>query len=102
MRAAMAKICLDQLWMRHAALQAFFFADFEALDQALGVRGFRWALQAAGRLGHRLYLAAECLGLGACGVGAFYDGEAVELLGLPDGVGLVYAVALGPVRSMKD
>lgn len=101
MRAAMAKVCLDQLWLRHAAMQVLFFVDFPALDAALGERAIRWAFQAAGRLGQRLYLAAESLGLGACGVGAFYDGEAGELLGLPEGLCLAYVMALGPVRSME-
>ncbi|GFK92488.1 hypothetical protein NNJEOMEG_00313 [Fundidesulfovibrio magnetotacticus] len=101
MRPAMASVCLDQLWMRRAAMVALFFADFDALDPLLGARGVRWSFQAAGRLGQRLYLAAESLGLGACGVGAFYDGEAAELLGLPEGTSLLYAVPMGPVKSSR-
>lgn len=99
MREAMAKVCLDQLWMRDAAMHVLFLVDFSELEPCLGDRGYRGALQAAGRLGHRLYLAAESLGIGACGVGAFFDGDAAELLGLPDGAGLAYVVAVGPTRS---
>ena len=99
MRQAMAKICLDQLWMHDATLHVLFLIDFSELEPCLGDRGYRAALQAAGRLGHRLYLAAESLGIGACGVGAFFDGEASELLGLPDGAGLAYVVAVGPTRT---
>jgi len=99
MRQAMAAACLDQLWLRNAALQAVFMIDFDSFDTALGDRGYRAALLDAGRLGHRLYLAAESLGLGACGVGAFYDEEASELLGLPGGTGLAYVVAVGPSKG---
>jgi nitroreductase len=53
---------------------------------------------AAGRLGHRIYLAATALGLGACGIGAFYDGEARELLGLGCGETLLYLVGAGPLK----
>ena len=99
LRPAMAGVCLDQAWMRNAALQVCFFADLPELERNLGPRGYRVALQAAGRLGHRLYLAAESLGLGACGVGAFYDAEAAEVLALPQGVALLYVLALGACKG---
>ncbi|WP_027190644.1 SagB family peptide dehydrogenase [Fundidesulfovibrio putealis] len=99
MRSVMASVCLDQLWMREAAMQVVFCADLPEVEAHLGARGYRAALQGAGRLGHRLYLAAESLGLGACGVGAFFDGEAVETLGLPEGTGMLYAVAAGASRG---
>ena len=98
MGPAMAGICLDQLWMRDAALQVAFMADLPALEETLGPRGYRAALIGAGRLGHRLYLAAESLGRGACGVGAFYDAEAADVLGLPPGVSMLYAVTVGVPR----
>jgi len=94
----MAAISLDQFWMRDAALQLVFLADLPSLEANLGDRGYRAALIGAGRLGHRIYLAAESLGLGACGVGAFYDAEAADVLGLPDGTGLLYTVAVGAPR----
>jgi len=95
MRSAMAAVCLDQLWMRGAAMHVLFMTDFAEIEPNLGNRGYRASLQAAGRLGHRLWLAAESLGLGACGVGAFFDVEAAELLGLPENVGLTYVMTLG-------
>ncbi|WP_243359556.1 SagB family peptide dehydrogenase [Fundidesulfovibrio terrae] len=95
----MAGICLDQLWMRDAAMHVLFFVDFTELELCLGDRGYRSSLQAAGRLGHRLYLAAESLGLGACGVGAFFDAEAADVLGLPEQAGMTYVVSLGVPRK---
>lgn len=52
----------------------------------------------AGRMGERLYLTATAMGLGCCGIGAFYDVEVTELLGLSDVSRLLYLVAVGPVK----
>jgi nitroreductase len=56
----------------------------------------------AGRMGERLYIAATAMGIGCCGIGAFYDGEAASLLRLKDEARLLYLIALGPVKSIKD
>ena len=47
----------------------------------------------AGLLGHRLYLAAEIQGIGASGIGAYYDREVQEFLGTEDWI--LYALACG-------
>lgn len=48
--------------------------------QVDGPRDFRHALLQAGMAGQALYLEATARGLGACGVGAFFDDEVGELL----------------------
>jgi SagB-type dehydrogenase family enzyme len=51
------------------------------IDASLGVpRDWRHALIEAGIQAEQIYLAATALGLGACGVGAFYDDEVSALL----------------------
>lgn len=45
-------------------------------------RGYRHAFIEAGLMGERVYLEAEARGLGACGVGAFYDDDAAALIGV--------------------
>jgi nitroreductase len=55
-------------------------------------------MMSAGRLGQRLYLAATALGLGCCGIGAFCDWEAADLLGLNRSSRLLYLVAVGKVK----
>lgn len=97
----MAHICLDQKWMTHAAVHFLFMADLERLDNLCGPRGYRYAMMHAGRLGQRLYLAAAAMGLGCCGIGAFYDTEASDLLTLKKGSRLLYLLALGPVKSLQ-
>ncbi len=95
----MTAICLDQDWLAQAAVHFLFMAHLGQLDEQWGARGYRYALLDAGRLGERLYLAATALGLGCCGIGALYDQEAADLLGLNAESRLLYLVAVGPVKS---
>lgn len=45
-----------------------------------------------------LYLAGQSLGLGVCGVGAFFDDEAAALAGIdPAGEWVVHLVAVGAI-----
>ena len=98
----MSRICLDQAWLASAALHFLFMTNTEALDRRWGARGYRYAMMTAGRIGERLYLAATSLGLGCCGIGAFYDGEAAELLGLNNHSRMLYLVAVGPVKTKEQ
>ena len=64
--------------------------------RAHGDRGYRYAHFQAGAIGHRLYLAAEALGLGATGIAAFYDEEVQRYLNLAPGQGeVMYHFAIG-------
>ncbi|BEQ16500.1 SagB/ThcOx family dehydrogenase [Desulfoferula mesophila] len=98
-RAAAARACLDQMWVGQAALSLVLWADPARLDAAAGERGYARAMLAAGRAGQRLYLAATALGLGCCGVGAFYDAELAAAAALPSGAWPLYLVAAGPVKG---
>lgn len=93
-----ARVCLDQGWLENAALHVVFTANLNALNNACGPRAYRYTHLEAGRQGQRVYLAATGKQLGACGIGAFFDKEAVQLLSLPHGEVLLYLVAVGPVR----
>ena len=95
----MAHICLDQSWLANCAVHFLFLTNFELLEQSRGLRGYRHAMLSAGRLGQRIYVAATSMRLGCCGIGAFYDNEAVELLGLNGQSRLLYLVAVGPVKK---
>ncbi|WP_041280516.1 SagB/ThcOx family dehydrogenase [Desulfosudis oleivorans] len=94
---AMTDACLNQAWLKNAALHFVFMTNLEILDQDLGSRGYRHAMMSAGRLGHVLYLSATALGLGCCGIGAFYDREAEQILGLNPPSAMLYLVGVGPV-----
>jgi SagB-type dehydrogenase family enzyme len=91
-------VCLDQEWLVNAGVHFLFLANLDVLEKKWAARGYRYAMLTAGRFGERLYVAAEALGLGCCGIGAFYDGEAMEMLGLNQNSRLLYLVAVGNVR----
>jgi len=61
-------------------------------------RAIRYLFLDAGHICQNLMLAATALGLGSCPVGAFFDGEVEELLGV-DGVAEValYLASVGPL-----
>ena len=94
----MASVCLDQAWLKHAAIHFVFMSNLEILEKQWGARGYRYAMMTAGRLGHAVYLGANALGLGACGIGAIYDNEARQLLGLNEDSALLYLVAAGHTK----
>ena len=95
----MAGVCLDQLWLANAGLLFLFMCNLKTLDNTYGARGYRYAMLEAGILGQRLYLGSTALGLGCCGIGAYYDNEARELLSLIEDSYLLYLVAVGRVKK---
>ena len=97
--APMAAACLNQEWLAQAALHYVLTADLAAIDRLGGVRGYRRAMIQAGSLGQVIYLAATAIGLGACGIGAYYDHEARDLLGLGEHQYMLYLIAAGPVKK---
>lgn len=94
----MADICLHQMWLAGASVHFLFMSNTDLLDREAGSRGYRYAMMSAGRCGQRIYLAATALGLGCCGIGAFYDREAAELLGLDEKSRMLYLVAVGSIK----
>ena len=95
----MASVCLDQKWLHNACVHFLFVTNLAVIDKNWGSRGYRYAMLNAGRMGQTIYLGATALGLGCCGIGALYDGEAKNLLGLNNESVLLYLVAIGPVTN---
>ena len=95
----MARACLEQDWLTGAALHFLFLTNLAVLEETYGPRGYRYAMIQAGRLGQKVYLGATALGLGCCGIGAFYDDEAAEIIGLNEKSRLLYLVAAGSVKK---
>ncbi len=85
----------EQALPADAAAVAFITADLNAIDQALGARGYRMAQTVAGIIGGRLYLGMHSLGLGATGL-TFYDDSVAEFFS-PHAVGqsAVFVVPMG-------
>jgi len=94
-RVVAAGLSLGQELAGNACVAFSMIGDLERAARAYGDRGYRYVHFEAGAIGHRLYLAAEALGLGATGVGAFYDEEVHRYLKLPPPEQAVYHFAIG-------
>jgi SagB-type dehydrogenase family enzyme len=95
-RVAAAGLSLGQELAGNACLALSMIGDLDRAVRAHGDRGYRYVHFEAGAIGHRLYLAAEALGLGATGIGAFYDEEVHRYLNLaPEQGRVVYHFAIG-------
>jgi SagB-type dehydrogenase family enzyme len=95
-RVQAAGLSLGQDLAGNACVAFSMIGDIERAVRAHGCRGYRYVHFEAGAIGHRLYLAAEALGLGATGIGAFYDDKVHEYLNLaPEQGHVVYHFAIG-------
>ncbi|MFN6562791.1 MAG: SagB/ThcOx family dehydrogenase [Nostoc sp. ChiSLP01] len=77
-------LCINQAIAKDSAVTLFFVSDY---------LNYQTAMQIAGFLGQRLYLASNYLGIGCSGIGAFYDDETQELLETNKDV--LYAMVIG-------
>jgi SagB-type dehydrogenase family enzyme len=95
-RVAAAALSLGQNLAGNSCVTFSMIGD---LDRATGIfrdRGYRYVHFEAGAIGQRMYLAAEAFGLGATGIGAFYDDEVHRHLNLTPHQGqVVYHFAIG-------
>lgn len=95
-RVAAAGLSLGQDLAGNACVALSITGDLERAARLHGDRGYRYVHFEAGAVGHRMYLAAGALGLGATGIGAFFDERAHQYLELETGEGqVVYHFAIG-------
>lgn len=94
-----AASALDQSMAKEAAAVFVWTAVVERTKWKYRERGYRYLYLDAGHIGQNLYLAATSLGLGCCTIGAFYDDEVNQLIGV-DGKKetVVYLGAVGHVH----
>lgn len=91
-------LCLGQELGRDAAVIVFHTADLREGVERYGDRVYRYLHMDAGHLGQRLNLAAIQLGLGASGIGGFFDDQVNEVLGIPSEEAVIYITTLGRPR----
>ena len=101
-RVVAAGLSLGQELAGNACVAFSMIGDLERAARAHGDRGYRYVHFEAGAIGHRLYLAAEALGLGATGIGSFYDEEVHRYLNLAPQQQVVYHFAIGyPIPDVR-
>ena len=95
-RVAAAGLSLGQDLAGNACVAFSMIAHLDRAARAYGDRGYRYVHFEAGAIGQRLYIAAEALGLGATGIGAFFDDQVHAHLNLaPEQGQVVYHFAIG-------
>jgi len=95
-RVVAAGLSLGQDLAGNACVAFSMIGDLERATDIYGDRGYRYVHFEAGAIGQRMYLAAEALGYGATGIGAFFDDRVHEYLGLDESRGqVVYHFAIG-------
>jgi len=96
--AEVARASLYQEFVSRASLLWTAGIDMDTLEEGGTERLYRHALLQAGMAGEGAYLAAIRSGLGACGIGAFFDDALARAVNLdPIREVLVYYVAVGSV-----
>lgn len=96
---ALADMTLGQGMLCDANLVIVITAIFERTMWKYGQRGYRYVWLDAGHLGENIYLVAGALGLGACGIGGFFDQEVNCLLALPPEEESIYLIGIGQPRN---
>jgi SagB-type dehydrogenase family enzyme len=98
LRQPLIKAGLNQDFLGEAQVCFVISGIFQRTRWKYHERTYRYVLLEAGHLGQNLYLAATALGLGVCGIGAFFDDPLNELLGI-DGEeeAALYLVTVGEI-----
>ncbi len=94
-RGAAHRFCLGQELARDAAAVIVHTTDLWRAVTLYGERAYRYVHLDAGQIGQRLNLAALRLGLGASGIGGFFDEQVNDLLALRAREAIVYVTTLG-------
>ena len=108
----LARAALNQTFIEEAPVVIVVCADEARARMSYGSRGVNlYCIQDTAAAIENLLLAACALGLGACWVGAFYEDEVKEVLGIPRDVRPVAVIPIGypaerphppPKRSVEE
>lgn len=93
---SLARACLGQEMLTSAQVVFLWSAIFERSKWKYKQRAYRYVYLDCGHIAQNLALCASSLGLGSCQIGAFYDDEINNILGL-DGKeeGVIYLSVVG-------
>ena len=89
------RACLNQPITQDAVAALVFSADLSAAVRSYGDRAYRYLHLDAGGVAQRLHLALGALGLGACGIGGYFDDQATRLLDLTPTQAVLYGYCIG-------
>lgn len=95
LREEVQYLALGQELAGQASVVVFHTADLPAAVARYGDRSYRYLHLDAGLLGQRLNLGAMRLGLGASGIGGFFDDQVNDMLGIPEKEAVLYLTTIG-------
>jgi SagB-type dehydrogenase family enzyme len=95
LREPMRRLALGQDLAGDAAAVVIHTANLPEAVERLGDRAYRHLHLDAGHVGQRLNLGAVRVGLGASGIGGFFDDEVNDLVGIPATQAVLYLTTLG-------
>jgi len=91
----LASACLGQRWVKEAPVNIVITAVYARTTRRYGTRGERYVHIEVGHVGQNVYLQATAMGLGTVAIGAFYDDEVREVLGVPKDEVPLYVMPVG-------
>lgn len=94
-RRALAEAALGQSCVKEGALDIVIAAIYERTTKKYGERGVRYVHMEAGHAAQNVYLQAVALDLGVVTVGAFYDDQVRETLGMLQNEVPLYVMPVG-------
>jgi len=94
-REELAKAALGQNWVKEAAIDIVIAAVYERTTKKYGDRGVTYTHMEAGHAAQNIYLQAATLDLGMVTIGAFYDEQVKDILGMPKNETPLYVIPVG-------
>lgn len=101
-RTASYELGLFQEVVGESAVALVKTIDRRAMEWPDGSRGYRYATMDAGMVGGLLYLQTVSLNLGVTGIGAFFDDEVSEFIGVPSTEEQIIYMSVFGVPSPSD
>jgi len=83
-RRELTRAALGQDMIARAPVTIVICAEFKRTTGRYGERGIRYVLMEVGHVGQNIHLQAEALNLGTVVIGAFYDEDVKEILGVKE------------------
>ncbi len=94
-RVELAEAALAQTWVKDSAIDIVISAVYERTTTKYGDRGVRYVHMEAGHAAQNICLQATALGLGVVTVGAFYDDQVKDVVGMLEDEVPLYVIRVG-------
>ncbi len=97
-RPSLARAALGQMFISDASINIVICAVADRTREKFGLRTDRYVDMEAGHAAQNILLQATAMGLGAIGVGSFWDDVVMATLEVPYGYEPLYIIAVGYIK----